>query len=503
MCLTTVGGGPLAATDRELGRRYGAPTVERNGSTAERMSFQNGLNSFMGPADVLPTRANAPGPAAWRLTSTISKIHLDRLTFVSEMTKKYGDVVRFRMGSKSVFLIGNGRAAKHILATNQDNYRKGMGLTDASPLLGSGLLTSDGMTWRRQHSAMQPFFTTDAINRYVSVMVDEIKLMMCRWRKPAANGAVIDVAAEMSQLTLRILSRTLFGIALDDCARIAGPALNIVMRHAMMRMVFPFLAHMPTAANFRYVNALRQLNSAVTDLINAKRAKSHDADQSCDLLFQLLHPHDGPVQDARVRDEVMTILVAGHETTAAALSWAFHLLSRHPEVDERLASESASLPDEPSRISQLRVLAYTSNVLDETLRLYPSVWILPREAIADDEIEGYRVSSGSAVLVCPYVLHRNPLIWDNSESFDPDRFSGSGTESPPPYCYIPFGAGRRSCIGRHFGALEARLVLALVCRRFRFVPEGKRNVVAEPLLTLRPKGSLPMRIFPRRHLSCS
>ena len=359
------------------------------------------------------------------------------------------------------------------------------------------------MTWRRQHSAMQPFFTTDAINRYVSVMVDEIKLTMCRWRKPAANGAVIDVAAEMNQLTLRILSRTLFGIALDDCARIAGPALNIVMRHAMMRMVFPFLAHMPTAANFRYVNALRQLNSAVTDLINAKRAKSHDADQSCDLLFRLLHPHDGPVQDARVRDEVMTILVAGHETTAAALSWAFHLLSRHPEVDERLASESASLPDEPSRISQLRVLAYTSNVLDETLRLYPSVWILPREAIADDEIEGYRVSSGSAVLVCPYVLHRNPLIWDNSESFDPDRFSGSGTESPPPYCYIPFGAGRRSCIGRHFGALEARLVLALVCRRFRLVPEGNRNVVAEPLLTLRPKGSLPMRIFPRRHLSCS
>ena len=457
----------------------------------------------MGPLNVLPTHANAPGPSAWRLISTISKIHLDRLTFVSEMTKKYGDVVRFRMGFKSVLLVGNARAAKHILATNQDNYRKGMGLTDASPLLGSGLLTSEGMTWRRQHSEMQPFFTTDAVNRYISEMVDEIKLMMCRWRKPAANGAVIDVAAEMNRLTLRILSRTLFGIALDDWTRIAGPALTIVMRHTMMRMVFPFLAHVPSAANFRYVNALRQLNSAVTDLINAKRAKSHEADQSCDLLSQLLHPHDGTVQDARVRDEVMTILVAGHETTAAALSWAFHLLSCHPEADERLAGESASLPDEPSHIRQLRVLAYTSNVLDETLRLYPSVWVLPREAIADDVIEGYRVSPGSAVLVCPYVLHRNPLIWDNSESFDPDRFSGSGTESLPPYCYIPFGAGRRSCIGRHFGALEARLVLAMVCRRFRFVPEGNRNVVAEPLLTLRPKGGLPMRIYPRRHLPCS
>jgi cytochrome P450 len=439
----------------------------------------------------------APGPGFRQLFTTMRAIQRDRLAFLREMTGRFGDLVLFHMGPRTVFLVSSPELARHVLKTNEQNYRKGMGLRDANPLLGEGLLTSEGETWHQQHRQIQPLFGPQTIASYLGVMAEESDDMVARWSASFAPETTVDLAAELTRLTLRILGRTLFGADLGEVTDVIGQGLTVVMQQAMARMIFPFTAYLPTPANFRLRAAVHEMDRLVYRLIEERRARPSGQDL-LSLLIAGAPEAAEPGRGRQLRDEVMTLLVAGHETTASWLGWTFVLLAGHPEVRARLEAEvDGVLGAGAVTLERLGELRFARMVLEESSRLFPPVWMLPREAIAEDRLDRYRVPAGAGVLVSPYTIHRHPAHWAHPERFDPERFAPGRVAERAAFAYLPFGAGPRQCIGRHFGMMEAQCVLATVAQRYRLeLCHGP--VVADPLLTLRPRGGLPMRALPRR-----
>jgi cytochrome P450 len=305
----------------------------------------------------------------------------------------------------------------------------------------------------------------------------------------------------MSRLTLRILGRCLFERDLTDDADAVGGALQVVLHHTIDKLgsLIPMPAIVPTPKNLRFRSALRALDRVVLSLIAARRRDGADRG---DLLSMLLAARDEDsgegLDDRQLRDEVMTLLLAGHETTAMALSWTFYLLSLHPGARRTLEQEvDATITGEGPRLDDLPRLRYTRMVLDESLRLYPPAWVITRSADAADELGGYEVPAGSAVLVSAYVTQHSPALWDDPEGFDPERFGAGEPESRPRYAYYPFGGGPHLCIGAGFAIMEASIVLAAVARRLHLDLEPGRPVAVEPLVTLRPTPGIWVRVRAR------
>jgi len=312
-----------------------------------------------------------------------------------------------------------------------------------------------------------------------------------RLQQVGARGAAFDVVPELSRVTLRILGRCLFERDLTDAADAVGGALQVVLHHTIGKLssLFPLPGVVPTPRNLRFRAALRALDRVVLSLIAERR---RDAADRGDLLSMLLAARDEEtgegLDDRQLRDEVMTLLLAGHETTAMALSWTCYLLSLHPgarrtleqELDATLAGGAAAGGDDLPR------LRYTRMVIDEALRLYPPAWVVTRSADGDDEIGGYAVPAGSRVLISPYVTQHDPALWDDPEGFDPERFAPGAQEGRPRYAYFPFGGGPHLCIGAGFAIMEATIVLATVARRLRLDLEPGRPVGMDALVTLRP-----------------
>jgi len=303
---------------------------------------------------------------------------------------------------------------------------------------------------------------------------------------------------EFTGLTLGVLGRTLLDTGLGAFDSV-GPAFQAVQDQAIFELttlgaVPPWV---PTPSQVRFRRARRHLQRMVDELVAERNRTGTDGrgDVLSRLIVSASAETDPRVGRRRLRDELVTLLLAGHETTASTLGWTFYLIDRHPEVAKRLGEEARSvLGDRLPVLDDLNRLTYTSAVIEEVMRLYPAVWLLPRKALADDVVGGYRVPAGSDVVICPYVLHRHPDFWDRPEQFDPERFTAGTPSGRPRYAYIPFGAGPRVCIGSHLGLMEAAIVVALVCRDLRLsVPPG-RQVVPEPMLSLRVRGGLPMSV---------
>lgn len=458
-------------------------------------------------ATPVPTLPYPPGPKGHPILGTVREFQQDSLGTIVRLHQEYGDAVRLRFFLHFYgYVFFHPDHLKHILQDNNRNYTKMPSPTFQvmQPLIGYGLLTSDGDLWRRQRRLAQPAFHRRHITSFGQTMTTATQQMLDRWHTAAQQGQPLDVSAEITKLTLEIAGKTLFSMDLTGQASTVGAAftdVNHIITYLTTQPFSPFTVRIPFWPTTRRMNAgIRQLDHVVNQIIAERRAAGEDKG---DLLSMLMLARDEDtgegMDDKQLRDEVMTLLLAGHETTAVALSWALYLLARHPDIARRLEAEVDAVlaGGRPVAMDDLPQLPYTRMVIDETLRLYPPAYAIARWAQQEDEVGGYRVAAQSAVTLFPYVTHRHPEFWPDPDRFDPQRFTPERTADRPRYAYVPFGGGPRQCIGNTFALTEAHLILASLVQRYRWQLVADKPVEMEPLITLRPKNGLPMRLSAR------
>jgi len=449
----------------------------------------------------MATVLEAPGPRTRWPGGQMVAFQRDPVGFLARLAREHGDVAQFRIGPQRAFLLNHPDLVRDLLVTHHERFHKGRALQRSKRLLGEGLLTSEEEFHRRQRRLAQPAFHRQRINSYGATMVEYAERAASRWR----DGQSLDISREMMRLTLAIVGKTLFDTDVESEADEVGEALTEVME-MFGYLMLPYtevLERLPLPQTRRFNRARARLDSVVYRIIEDRRRAGDDRG---DLLSMLLLASDEEgdrtgMTDEQLRDEAMTIFLAGHETTANALSWAWYLLAQHPEVEGRLHEELDAVlaGGRPPAVEDVPALRYTEMVVAETMRLYPPAWAVGRLAVADHEAGGYHIPRGSLVLVSQYVMHRDPRYFPDPERFDPERFTAEAKASRPAFAYFPFGGGVRRCIGEGFAWMEAALILASLARRWRMrLPPGRR-VEPQPRITLRPgKGGVPVTLERRQ-----
>lgn len=427
-----------------------------------------------------------PGPRGHAILGNLREFAADTLGFATRLAREHGDVARFRLVNREAWLLSAPQAVERVLVSNPRNYAKhAFFWRKVEAIFGRGLLTNEGDDWRRQRRLVQPAFHHDRIADYARIMVDATIERMAGW----SDGEPKDVRAEMTAITFRVVARTLFDAEVEgDAAEIAA-AFDTGIEEIARRIRQPVLMPdwVPTTGNRRYRSAVRRMDRLVYRIIDEHR----DGRDRGDLLSALLQVSDEdgrPMSDRQLRDETITMLLAGHETTALALTWTWWLLSQHPDAVARLEAEVDML-GRPPTVADLSRLGYTERVVRESLRIFPPAYSFGREAIADDEILGWPVPAGTTLFVFPWVLHRDPRFFPDPLRFDPGRWTDAFERTLPRHAYLPFGSGPRMCIGREFARMELALIVAAVAQRYRFV-WGAEPPVPMASITLRPTGGL-------------
>lgn len=419
------------------------------------------------------------------------------LGFLREMRDRHGDVVRVALGPMEATLVSHPDLVEDVLVARNRLWRKDAYLrTSLRPVLGQGLLSSEGDFWRRQRRLAQPAFHRERVAAYGAIMVEHAERLARRWR----DGEVADLHEDMMRLTLEIVAQALFGANVGDRAKDVGDAVAAILAYVSdpVELFVPFVKRLPTRRSRHYARAVRELDAIVYGVIERRR-RSEEAPN--DLLSMLLHARDedgSRMSDEQLRDECMTLFLAGHETTAIALSWTWLLLSEHPRVREALEAELDALGDRPATVEDLPRLRYTGQVVAESMRLYPPAWSLGREALEDLELGGFEIRRGENVWFCPWSIQRDPRWFDEPDAFRPERWEGDLAKRLHKYAYFPFGGGPRLCIGQSFAQMEAVLLLATLARAFRADTLARPRPL--PSVTLRPKGGLRARLRRRAAL---
>jgi cytochrome P450 len=413
-----------------------------------------------------------------------------------------GDFVRLRLGAVTLYLVSDPEAIKSVLVTEQRNFiRHEPEGSMLRRVVGNGILTSTGDLHRRQRRLMQPMFQPRRIERYADAMSLEAERLLGEWESRA--GQVVDVHGEMMRVTMLVIARVLFGSDLRAQAEILSDAVtaaNLASSSLLQVLSRGRLGFLPTRNVRRLRRAVRALDELVTGQIESRRASGAERD---DLLGLLLSARDeeaggAPMSDRQIRDELVTLFAAGHETTASLLSWTWALLARHPEVESRLHRElDAVLGGRPPAFADLPRLTYTQQVLRESMRLYPPAWLTGRLNLEAAEVAGRPLPARSFVLTSPWVVHRDARWFPEPERFDPERFGPEASAARPRFAYFPFGGGARLCIGHSFAEAEGTLLLASFAQRFAPRLLAGARLVPEPMVTLRPLGGLPMRLTRR------
>lgn len=400
----------------------------------------------------------------------------------------YGDIVRYR-ALWITHQLTNPVHIQQVLQSNFSNYRKGRDYHILKSSLGEGLLTSEGALWQRQRKMTQPALHSQQVGSFIRIMQNSALALMDRWQRRALNGDTFDIVPDLMHLTLNIASHALFTTSLESETETIREALAIGRDYSVDRAwsVIRLPLGFPTPRNRRYRKALADIHFVIDRMIAARRAATEKPPDLLSMLMEARDEEGRPMSDKQLRDEVTTLLTAGHETTTLALSWACYLLAQHPEAQQRMRSESEFLHGGAPGYEDLPRLRYARMVIDETMRLYPPVWVISRQAIADDEMSGYKIPAGSEILIFPYITHRHPQWWPEPDKFYPERFSPGNAPSRQKFAYIPFGAGPRACLGLNFAVTEIQVVLALIMQRFHLQPAaGTEPVSPEPSVTLRP-----------------
>jgi cytochrome P450 len=444
-----------------------------------------------------PIRIGERSPRGGTL-GLLKDLDRDALGLFTRSAREYGDLVRMRLGMTPTVLVSHPDLVEEMLVTRNHDYRKNVGTRRLGSLLGNGLLLSQGEFWLRQRRLMQPAFHRQRLSGMGQTVVAIASAALDGWQA----GETRDIHARMTEVTLRIAARTLFGTDVgEDLARIRASSLCMTehFRSRLFSLMILLPDAVPTPGNLRYRRAVRDLDALVYRIIGERRATG---EETPDVLHMLLAARDDDglgMTDRQLRDEVMTLLLAGHDTTALALTWALVLLAQHPEVEARLSAEVHDvLGDRPPTSADVPRLPFVEQVVSETLRLYPAAWAIGREAIRDTQIGGQRIARGTSVITSPWVLHRDSRFFDAPADFQPQRWANGLAQRLPRFAYVPFGGGQRVCIGSSFALLEASLVLATIVQRFRLVlAEPERPVELLPVVTLRPRGAVPMRLLAR------
>ena len=443
------------------------------------------------------THRFAPGPPGHWLLGNLMEFRRDVLGLLAGSARTFGDVVHFRIGPQHIHLLNHPDHIAHVLLGNHRNFDKNTRSAAAIRQgTGESLLTSNGAVWKRQRRQAQPFFHRRNICGFVEDMTTATSAMLKRWRVRAASGQALDVASEMMRLTYGIVGQTIFSADVGPDADAVERAMPIVLAHTFGRLerLINLPDWVPTPRNRRYQKAVADIDAVVFRIIEEHRQAEQANGPGRDMLSMLLRIQDETtgeaLTDEQLRNATLTLLLAGHETTANALTWVFYLVSQHPAVESQLRDEvRAVLGDRPPTLDDLALLPYTKMVIQETLRLYPPIWIIERRVIADDAVGAYYLPAGSAVIIAPYVLHRHPDFWDRPEVFDPGRFA-----NPVRDAYMPFGAGERYCIGSEFAMMEAQLITAMVAQSFRLELVPGQRVEPWPNITLRTRHGLLMNL---------
>ncbi|MGI9107736.1 MAG: cytochrome P450 [Pyrinomonadaceae bacterium] len=450
----------------------------------------------------MATALYPPGPRNGRRGARLFEFlafRRDPLKFLTDIARDYGDIVNFRMGPQQVYMLNHPDLIKDALVTRADHFHKGRALQRSKRLLGEGLLTSEGEHHRRQRRLAQPAFHRKRIDAYGAVMVDYAARHSARWQ----DGETRDIAHDMMRLTLAIVGQTLFDTEVESEADEIGGALTEIMELFQMLLLpySEYLEKLPLPVNRRFLRARASLDSVIYRIIDERRASGTDRG---DLLSMLLLAQDeegdtGGMTDKQLRDEVMTIFLAGHETTANALAWTWYLLAKNPAAEAKLHAELDSVltNDRLPTVADLPQLRYTEMVLAEAMRLYPPAWVIGRLAIKDYPVGEYVAEKGTLILVSQYVMHRDPRFYPDPLRFDPERWTPEAKEARPPFAYFPFGGGARRCIGEGFAWMEGTLVIASIARRWRMRLVPDHRVQPHPRITLRPKQGIRMTMLKR------
>jgi cytochrome P450 len=429
-----------------------------------------------------------PGPKGRLLSGSLVEFHKDILGFYTRCAREYGDVVTFRLGRRRLVLLNHPDYIERILVHDNKNFAKMtyvLGLI--VPLLGYGLLTSDGDFWLRQRRLIQPVFSKQRIASYGACMVDFARRMADSWR----DGEQRDIHRDMVQLTLQIVAKVLFDADVGGDAPEVGQALEVVMHNFLNRWgsFLPLPAWFPTPGNLRFHRSIRQLDRIIYRFIAERRASKEERHDLLSVLLNARDADDGrQMTDRQLRDEAMTLFLAGHETTANAMGYTWYLLAQHPEVEAKLLDElRRELGGRPPTPDDVPRLKYAEAVILESMRLYPPAYGFGRIAKNDCEFGGYRVPKGTTVLVVQWVMHRDPRFWADPEKFRPERWQEPSIKQLPKFAYFPFGGGPRLCIGNTFAMLETVLLLATLAPAVHFDLVADHPFKLRPAVTLNPE----------------
>jgi cytochrome P450 len=431
-----------------------------------------------------------PGPKNPPIIGNLYAFRSDPLGFLSKATRQYGDLVYFKVARQHMYLVNHPDYVREILVANQGNFIKSRALQRAKILLGEGLLTSEGQHHLRQRRLVQPAFHRERLAGYAAAMSE----CAVRWRERWTAGSALDISTEMPHLTLSVVAKTLFSADVQSEASEIGAAMTSVLQ--MFRLLLlPFseyLDKLPLPSIRRFEKARARLDATIYGLIRERRNSGQDTG---DLLSMLLLAQDesDEMSDEQVRDEALTLFLAGHETTANALTWTWYLLSQHPEVERRLHDEiDAVLAGRAPELADVPQLRYAEMVLSEALRLYPPAWAIGRMAKGEFSLGGVEIPEKSICILSPYLVQRDARWFPDPEKFDPERWTPEAREARPKFAYFPFGGGARVCIGERFAWMEGVIVMAAIAQRWRLRLEPGQHVEPLPLITLRVKNGLRM-----------
>ena len=447
--------------------------------------------------------ARPPELKGWPLVGVLPALRRDPLRFFTRVARAHGGAVTLRFGADRVVMLNDPAMIRHVLQDNRLNYEKSKFYDMMRSVLGEGIFLAEGDDWLHQRKTAARCFQGCQLRRMTEAMQTAVDEMLARWRRQAAAEAPVDVVPEMMRLTLDIVMRTLFSVHLQGEHEQVYLAMTRVLRDAERRIWSPFVLPrwLPTANNRAVKDALASLDGFVYGLIARRRAAArsaaHDPESEGDLLDLMMANQNGR-SDKALRDQVLSMILAGHETTANGLAWTWYLLSLHPESRRRVKAEVESvLGGRAPEFADLSKLTYTRCVLDEALRLYPPLWTFSRTAVADDRIDGLDIPAGTNVMMNMFAVHRRPELWDNPEGFDPGRFDPESGDPRRRFAYFPFSDGPRSCLGERFAILESLIAMVGIVQNFDLHLLSGQEVKPEPMITLRPSG-LTMQLVPLR-----
>ncbi len=436
-----------------------------------------------------------PGPRELPLIGSIHTLFQDAIEVRTRHSRQFPNINQLHLGPYTLVRTNNADYIHDVLVTQVEEFDKTDQVTSiAKPVLGNGLLTSTHRPHRRIRRMVQPAFNHSRIATYADTMVETALARVGQWQ----DGQVINLAQELVSITMQIISKVMFSTDITAESQRLGQAIVTAMAYVTNYFFFPFVSYLPVPPTIRYRQAVARLNDTIYHMIDERRRSGEDRGDLLSMLIQTRDTDDTALSDEQIRDEVMTTFIAGHESTANALSWAFYLLTTNPEVYARLEAEvNTALEGRKPTVADIANLPYTQQVIKETLRLYPPAHFTIRIALDDTLIGEYPIKKGTLILLDFYTMHHRADYFPQPENFDPDRFITEREREIPKWAYLPFGAGPRVCIGNSFAMMEATLVLAAMAQRVRLELAEDKPVRPQPLVSLRPKGGIRMLVHRR------